>query len=798
MRLFTLLPVSAVAVCALGLFLTQEADDAAETAPQAESKQTTAANSAGSRTAGATQQALPPPPTPPEALPAARGLLDWRTAGRSPTSPPLPVASVKSPLLPTRLPPVPDAAPFLSWQQQLTPLPDQPAKSVVAPVVAAPTVGPVLAVPPAPQPLVEPLPELAIASPLPDPAAIASLSAASLPSPTETATQAAVESSVASVDPAAIAPMPVSEQGSNSVAAVPSGADSALGAIAPNADPAAASSQQTVAGADAPQPTGGGRFATLTDVSPVRDGFVRPIREIPAPLSLLPLPERAAIAGAPLGNPRQNAPANATGNSAGNSAENAIENVAGMPAQPVLVAAATSTTEAQDVPSGIAAPPVQPVQPVQLVQAMPASPMPTAGSTGIDETYTLGPGDAVAINFFNVPEYSGQYQVLVDGSVNLPVVGGVPVAGMTLRDASLAIAARYRGELRHPRVTLNLLRSRPLRVAIAGEVRQPGLYTLPLNENAQFPTVAQALQTAGGVTQAANLRQVELRRLQRGGQTQVLRLNLWELITNGDVSQNLALRDGDTLVIPETAALNPTEGVQLADSNLAADSSRPIDVALVGEVARPGSYKVGGGTSGGRPTLTQAIQQAGGITLTANIREIQVRRTTRRGNAQMINIDFTQLLQAGDLNQDILLQQGDVVTIPTAAQLTPEEMARSAAANVAPAAVRVNVVGEVNNPGTIQVPPNTTLNQAVLSAGGFNRRARRSSVQLLRLNPNGSITRRTIRVDLDRGIDNENNPLVVNGDVIVVGRSGIASFSDGLDTFLNPFFRLLGPIQLLF
>ncbi|MEL6816843.1 MAG: SLBB domain-containing protein, partial [Cyanobacteria bacterium J06598_3] len=332
------------------------------------------------------------------------------------------------------------------------------------------------------------------------------------------------------------------------------------------------------------------------------------------------------------------------------------------------------------------------------------------------DTYRLGPGDSITVDIFNVPEYSGQQDVLADGFVNLQAAGLVDVSGLTLQEAGAAIASAYQSELRYPQVTVVLNTPRDLRVAISGEVSEPGLYTLTPENNAQFPTVAQALQEAGGVTQAADLRQVQLRRRRGDGGFQTISLDLWQLLNNGDVRQDIALRDGDALVITETDTVNIAETNQLSASNLAASAEAPIVIAVVGEVFRPGAYEFGSGSASkeaglGRTTVTQVVQTAGGVKPSADIRQIQVRRLTRSGAEQLIDLDFWQLLQAGDLSQDLVLQQGDTVVIPVATDATPGEIAQLTAANFSPDEVRVNVVGEVEKPGVLQVPPNTTLNQ---------------------------------------------------------------------------------------
>jgi polysaccharide export outer membrane protein len=96
-------------------------------------------------------------------------------------------------------------------------------------------------------------------------------------------------------------------------------------------------------------------------------------------------------------------------------------------------------------------------------------------------------------------------------------------------------------------------------------------------------------------------------------------------------------------------------------------------------------------------------------------------------------------------------------------------------------------VGEVIRPGALQVRPSTSLHQALLTAGSFNQlRANKDQVELLRLNPNGTVSRRTIEVDFAQGLNPNNNPTLRNNDVILVARSGYARAGDNINRFLQP------------
>jgi len=419
-----------------------------------------------------------------------------------------------------------------------------------------------------------------------------------------------------------------------------------------------------------------------------------------------------------------------------------------------------------------------------------ASPSPQYQET----PYTLGAGDVLNINIFNIPEYTGDYRVTVDGTLNLPIVGSVDVKGLTIAEAQELIANRYKPILQRPIVTVTLSQRRPIRVAISGEVNRPGSYTLSSTNgsgtgggqgnNQQFPSITQAIQQAGGITRSANVREVKLRR-EIQGEPSVLTVNLWKLVEEGEIVQDVTLRDGDRIIIPTVAENNARETRQLSQSTIA-PQSQALEVTVVGEVNRPGSHEVQGGQSGTPPTVTKAIQAAGGITNFSDIRNIKVERTTGTGTQKVLNANLWQLLKGGEVTENVILQSGDTIVVPRAKDINPTEAEALASASFSPETIRVNVIGEAERTGTLELPANTPLNQAILAAGGFNNRADKGEVELVRLNPNGTVTRREIDVNLNQGIDQQTNPILRNNDVIVVDKSTLASVSDTVGTILNP------------
>jgi len=453
------------------------------------------------------------------------------------------------------------------------------------------------------------------------------------------------------------------------------------------------------------------------------------------------------------------------------------------------------------------------VKPTIAQDLIPPSPKTIVSPRNLsEEPYRLGPGDQVNVQVFRVSDYSGQFSVLVDGTLILPGIGSVPVAGLTLPEAKEVIAAQYARKLRRPIVDLSLLSLRPVQIGLAGEVPRPGTYRISPT-GTQLPTVTQLLEQAGGVLMTANLREIAIQRVEPGGSRQIP-VNLQTLLETGNTQMDITLRDGDTLFIPATENTNLSDLSYLISASFVKNIPDVVNVAVIGEVFRPGSHTVTATTRTGKagttgnttrfgrfPTVTGALEAAGGIQATADVRRIEILRPTRSGQDQVIAVNLWNLLSSGDIRQDVVLQEGDTVIVPKTTTFDPEESSQLAIASFSPSTISVHIVGEVVRPGEILIPPNTPLNQALLTAGGFSIRSKRNSVKFIRLNSDGSVSSRNISIDLETGANEDNNPILQNNDIVLVGRSVFTQVSDTLDALAGPlarFFTIFStPLNLL-
>ena len=438
-------------------------------------------------------------------------------------------------------------------------------------------------------------------------------------------------------------------------------------------------------------------------------------------------------------------------------------------------------------------PPLSPVSEINIVPEI--------------KPYSLDKGDIIRVAVFGLPEQGGIAPVFRDGTVTFPLIGNVMVKGKTIAEVNEMMTQLYSLYLKRPAITVTLEQPRPLNVAIVGEVNVPGNYTISGSSSStlnntqstntttpQAPKITDLFSLAGGLTVSADVKQIKLKRIENNRQV-LYNLDFWKLLQEGDLAQDAFLQDGDVIMVTKQDDINPKEYKQLIDANFGIKYIKPPNVTIVGEVNRPGAYVVP--IADGPPRLTTILQQSGGIRELADVRNIKVTRTTRDAQEQIIEVNLWDMLLSGDIKRDIILREGDTIEVPMAESIDPTEAQILASANFSPEQIVVNVVGSVVRPGPLAIRPNSSLNAALLNAGGFNEpRAKKSSIELVRVNPNGSVTKRTISVDLGAEVNEENNPILKNNDVIIVDRNALTVVTDSLNSTLAPFTSVFSFVRL--
>jgi len=167
-----------------------------------------------------------------------------------------------------------------------------------------------------------------------------------------------------------------------------------------------------------------------------------------------------------------------------------------------------------------------------------ASPAPA-----VQASYKIGPDDTLHISVWKEADLTATLPVRADGMISMPLLNDVQAAGLTPMQLAASLTEKLKKYLADPRVTVVVTAMNSQRVYVIGEVLHTGAMNLLPNM-----TVLQALATAG-FTQFANTKGIYVLRTENGKQ-QKMPVNYKALIKGDSMGQNIALKPGDTIVVP--------------------------------------------------------------------------------------------------------------------------------------------------------------------------------------------------------------------------------------------------------
>jgi polysaccharide export outer membrane protein len=332
------------------------------------------------------------------------------------------------------------------------------------------------------------------------------------------------------------------------------------------------------------------------------------------------------------------------------------------------------------------------------------------------QEYTIGPRDVLKITVWGHDDLSGDYPVAEDGFVPFPLLGRVAANGLTVKQ----FAARLTGLLEkdylvNPQVFVSVKEYLSKKVHVFGETEKPGVFYLT------GPTsVLEVLSRAGAKTTS---KQLILVRPHRDGNhvsgSTILRLNL-EQVQVGDTSQNIPVKDEDTIFVPRAQAF-----------------------FVLGEVRSPGTFPLERTT-----TVLEAVSLAGGFTDKAAPGVVKLIRQKPDGTQE------TRTLELGGQARDrgATVEAGDTVVVPRGNTYL--------------------VLGEVRSPGVYVLDRQMTVLDGIMSAGGFTEKASPGRTRVIRTTSAGQ--QQVINIDMNdiikRGQRDKAIPLQ-ESDVVVVPQS---------------------------
>jgi len=348
----------------------------------------------------------------------------------------------------------------------------------------------------------------------------------------------------------------------------------------------------------------------------------------------------------------------------------------------------------------------------------------------VDDQYVLGPGDVLVLILTGAVEDAQQLEVTRAGFIVIPRVGQIYVNQLTLGQLKDVLYQRlaqvYSGVSRAPnaktRFDVTVANVRMLTVRVVGEVARPGSYQVPATGS-----VLTALYQAGGLTERAGFRAVEVRR----GADLVGTVDLYDYLLRGIVPTSVHLASGDVIFVPPRGAR----------------------VKIAGEVLRPAIYEIAPGE-----TLRDLVKLAGGLTPFASVEAATIdrvlppeQRSAPGHERTVLTVPLAQALAPN--GPDVPLVAGDSVTI------FPIHGPRRNA---------VTIEGSVWQPGTYALERGMRLKDLIARAGGLRPEAYPERVQIVRTYPDS--TRQLLGASLRSSADGApgDNPLLQDQDRVKI------------------------------
>jgi len=225
-------------------------------------------------------------------------------------------------------------------------------------------------------------------------------------------------------------------------------------------------------------------------------------------------------------------------------------------------------------------------------------------NAAVPDTYLVGRGDQLLINFYG--KESASYEVIVDreGRINIPDLSPVQVAGLTFAEVKELIKVKVEQEIIGVKAFVSLGKLRSIRILVLGEAYKPGSYSV-----SSLTTVSHALFVSGGVSDIASLRNIQVK---RGGKV-VTNFDLYDLLIRGDSSNDIILKPGDVVFIPSVGE----------------------QVTVDGLVKRPAIFELKKGE-----TAEQLLKMAGGIKPNAYAKSVIVERFNNQ-HKEVLSVDFS-------------------------------------------------------------------------------------------------------------------------------------------------------------
>ncbi len=390
-------------------------------------------------------------------------------------------------------------------------------------------------------------------------------------------------------------------------------------------------------------------------------------------------------------------------------------------------------------------------------------------NTPLPDDYLIGVGDNIQLNVYGASQRDYSLQVQKNRAINIPNIGPVYIAGLSLKNAKVLIKNRLssiyngmRGSFPNTFVNVTVGNIAGININVTGEASRPGTYTLPATS-----TAFNALYLSGGPSENGSFRDISV---VRDGKV-VATIDVYNYLINGDTRSNIQLRNNDVILIKPYQKRVFIEGAfkrkgifeakgseTLADIiryaggftaeaydkqiSLTRNNSRTLSfktvkandfalttivngdeieagritetyeniVSISGAVYRPGNYELSDNL-----TLLELIKKADGLKEDAFVERGIITRQDDEMQLKTLSFSVKDVLKG---KTNIFLKKNDKVLISSIFDMREDR--------------KVEILGAVQRPGTFAYAEGMTLYDIIFMAGGFQEKASVSNIEIAR------------------------------------------------------------------
>ncbi|MFZ2957705.1 MAG: SLBB domain-containing protein [Candidatus Ozemobacteraceae bacterium] len=246
----------------------------------------------------------------------------------------------------------------------------------------------------------------------------------------------------------------------------------------------------------------------------------------------------------------------------------------------------------------------------------------------LDPGYIVGPGDSFKITILGRDEIVYSVEIDIEGNIILPRIGKVPAAGLTFQELKQNLNDSFKKVIQDFELRVTPIRRRQIRVYVLGKVQTPGMYALD-----GFSTAYSALFAAGGPTQKATLRKIQLKRNNQN----IAEIDLYDLLLYGNRSGDESLQEGDVIFVPPTGPR----------------------ASITGAVKLPAIFEM----KESEQTLDKLLNFAEGITPYGDVKALQIERVVAHSRKVVFSTEISNPQSLPAEVKKIGIQDLDVVRV---------------------------------------------------------------------------------------------------------------------------------------